>query len=91
MQRMNFALNTIPHYDRNINTLNNAVNSVLELLGMIQPELDLFEISTIFLAIRSKITGKALESIRFKYKKLGRIKRKPITKFRGQIKLSDNS
>ena len=67
MQRMNFALNTIPYYDGNTNTLNmfvNAVNSVLALLGMIQPELDAFEIATIFLAIRSKITGKALESIK---------------------------
>ena len=67
MQRMIFALNTISHYDGNINTLNtfiNTVNYVLELLGMIQPQLDLFEISTIFLATRSKITGKALESIK---------------------------
>ena len=41
MQRINFALNTIPYYDGNTNTLNmfvNAVNSVLALLGMIQPE-----------------------------------------------------
>ena len=67
MQRMNFALNTIPYYDGNTNTLNmfvNAINSVLALLGMIQPELDAFDIATIFLAIRSKITGKALESIK---------------------------
>ena len=64
---MNFALNTILHYDGNINTLNifiNAVNSVLELVGMIQPELDVFEILTIFFSIRGKITGKALESIK---------------------------
>ena len=61
MQKMNFALNTIPHYDGNINTLNifiNAVNSVLELLRMVQPELYVFEISTIFLSIRSKISEK---------------------------------
>jgi len=67
MQRINFALNTIPYYDGNTNALNmfiNAVNSVLTLLGMIQPELDPFEMATTFLAVRSKITGKALESIK---------------------------
>ena len=61
MQRLNFALNTIPYYDGNTSTLNmfvNAVNSVLALLGMIQSELDAFEIAAFFLAIRSKITGK---------------------------------
>ena len=67
MQRINFALNTIPHYDGNINTLNmfiNSVSLVLDLLGTIQPALDVFEGSTVFLSIRSKITGKALESIK---------------------------
>ena len=67
IQRINFALNSIPHYDGNINTLNmfiNSANLVLDLLGTIQPELDVFEGSTIFMSIRSKITGKVLESIK---------------------------
>ena len=67
IQIINFALNTIPHYDGNMNTLNmfiNSVNLVLDLLGTIQPELDVFEGSTVFLSIRSKITGKVLESIK---------------------------
>ena len=67
MQKINFALNTIPCYDGNVNTLNmfiNSVNMVIDLLGTIQPELDVFEGSTVFLSIRSKIVGKALESIK---------------------------
>ena len=70
LQRINFALSTIPHYDGNVNTLNvfiNAVTLVNELLQSINPPLDAFEISTAFLAIRSRITGKALESVKDLY------------------------
>ena len=52
IQKINFALNTIPQYDGNANSLNifiSAVEIVLNLLRTLQPELDDFEELTIFL------------------------------------------
>jgi len=67
LQKINFALNTIPCYDGNVNSLNifiNAVELVLNLLRSLQPEPDDFERLAIFLSVRSKIVGKALDSIK---------------------------
>ena len=66
LQRNNFTLNTIPYYDGNVNSLNvfiNAVELVWNLLRTLQPELDV-ERLVIFLSVRSKIVGKALDSIK---------------------------
>ena len=70
LQRLNFVLNTIPQYDGNANTLStfiNAVSLVNELLEKFNPPLDDFEVATAFLAVRNKIIGKALESIKDLY------------------------
>jgi len=67
LQRINFALNTIPCYDGNVNSLNifiNAAEFVLNLLRTLQPELDDFDRLAIFLSVRSTIVGKALDSIK---------------------------
>ena len=67
MQRINFALNTIPQYDGSIYSLNiyiGSVDSVSELLSTLQPELDDFEQAMIFLSVRNKIVGKALNLVK---------------------------
>ena len=67
LQRINFALNTIPYYDGNVNSLHvfiSALELVLNLLRSLQTELDDFERLAIFLSDRSKIVGKALDSIK---------------------------
>lgn len=65
--KITFALSTIPHYDGNPNKLSpfiNAVNTIQNLFATLQPPLDNFDKSIAFLSIKSKIVGKALESIK---------------------------
>ena len=59
MQRIDLVLKTIPNFDGNVNELNAFVSNVTlvhEVLGTLNPPLDAFELSTIFLYIRSRIT-----------------------------------
>jgi len=70
----------------------NFVNLVLDLLGTIQPELDVFERSTVFLSIRSKITGKALESIKdSNIRGWDDLRERLLRNFEGEINLNDNT
>ena len=66
-QKIDLVLKTIPVYDGSTSTLNtfiSTVNLVHDVLSTINPALDMFENSTVFLSIKSKITGKALESVK---------------------------
>ena len=65
-QKIDIVLKTIPFFDGNSNALNafiSTVDLVHDVLNTINPTLDAFESSTIFLSIRSKIIGKSLDSI----------------------------
>ena len=67
MQRIDLILKTIPNFDGNVNELNafiSSVNLVHDILGTLEPNLDAFELSTVFLSIRCKVVGKALQSIK---------------------------
>ena len=67
MQKIDLVLKTIPTYDGNTNALNtfiSTVDLVHDILLTLNPELDAFENSTVFLYLRSKIIGRALESIK---------------------------
>ena len=66
-QKIDLVLKTIPTYDGNTNALNtfiSTVDLVHDILLTLNPELDAFENSTVFLYLRSKIIGRALESIK---------------------------
>ena len=66
-QRIDLILKTIPNFNGNVNELNSfisAVNLVHDVLGTLKPQLDAFELSTTFLYIRSRVTGKALQNIK---------------------------
>lgn len=65
--KINFALNSIPIYNGDPNKLSifiNAVNTVQNLFGTFNPPLDNFDTAISFLNIKSKITDKALDSIK---------------------------
>ena len=65
--KITFALSTIPQYDGNSNKLSpfiNAVNAIQNLLATIDSPLDDFDKCVAFLSIKSKIVGKALESVK---------------------------
>jgi len=67
IQKIDLCLKTIPFYDGNTGTLNmfvNAVDLAHDVLMTLNPPLDAFENSTMFLSLRSKIIGKALDSIK---------------------------
>lgn len=67
IQKINFALGSIPIYNGDINKLTNFINSVdliQKIFATINPPLDSFETAIIFLNIKSKITDKALDSIK---------------------------
>ena len=67
IQKIDLILKTIPFYEGNCNTLNafiSSVDLVHDVLNTINPALDAFESSTTFLSMRSKIVGKALDSIK---------------------------
>ena len=66
-QKINFALSTIPQYDGSLNSLNiyiSSVDLVSEILSALEPALDDFEQAMIFLSVRNKIVGKALDTIK---------------------------
>ena len=66
-QKLNFALNSVPVYNGDPNKLSqfvNAVNTVQTLFGTLDSPLDDFDKVVAFLHIRSKITHKALDSIK---------------------------
>ena len=66
-QRIDLVLQTIPNYDGNVNELNTFISTVSlvhEIILGLEPALDNFVIATVFLTIRSKITGRALQSIK---------------------------
>lgn len=65
--KINFALNSIPTYNGDPNKLStfiNAVNTIQTILGTLNPPLDDFDKEIAFLHIKSKITEKALDSIK---------------------------
>ena len=66
-QRIDLILKTIPNFDGSVNELNSftsAVNLVHDILGTLEPNSNAFEMSTVFLSIRCKVKGKALQSIK---------------------------
>lgn len=66
-QKINFALQSIPVYNGDPNKLSNFINSVntiQNLFGTLSPPLDAFDSAVIFLNIKSKITERALDSIK---------------------------
>lgn len=66
-QKINFALNAVPIYNGDPNKLSNfitAVNTIQNLLSTLNPPLDEFDKMITFLAIKNKITEKALDSIK---------------------------
>lgn len=67
LQKINFALNSIPNYNGDPNKLSNfisAVNTVYNLFATLNPPLDNFDKSITFLNIKSKVTDRALDSIK---------------------------
>lgn len=67
MSRINFALKVVPQYDGDTNKLSNfisCVNTVHSLLSTMNPPLDEFEKTIVLLSIKTKIVGKALDSIK---------------------------
>ena len=66
-QKIDLVLKTIPTYDGNTNALNtfiSTVDLVHDILLTLNPELDAFENSTVFLYLRSKIIERALKIIK---------------------------
>ena len=58
-QKIDLVLKTIPNYDESVNMLNtfvDTVNLVHSVLSTLDPALDAFENSTVFLSRRSRIT-----------------------------------
>jgi len=61
-QRIDLILKIILNIDRNANEFNTFISNVTlvhEVLNTLKPQLDAFKLSTVFLHIRSRITGKA--------------------------------
>lgn len=67
LQKISFALKSIPEYNGDCNKLSNfvsSVNTVQNLLNTLIPALDEFEKQLCFLTIKGKVTEKALDSIK---------------------------